>query len=141
MVVIVAHEEREIENVDVPNLYIYINNPKEVGYQRDIIKVGVKLAQILVDISTYIYGYYITYENGKSVLYLELLKALYGMLISSLLFYQKLRKDLKSINFKVNPYDPFMANKIIRDKQMTITWHVYDLKVSHSDKDVFDDFI
>ena len=24
---------------------------------------------------------------------------------------------------------------------MTVTWHVYDLKVSHADKDVFDDFI
>ena len=68
--------------MDIPDAFIQTYSTEKVGYQRDIIKVGVKLAQILVDISTYIYGYYIIYENGKSVLYLELLKALYGMLIS-----------------------------------------------------------
>ena len=56
------------------------------------------------------------------------------MLIASLLFYRKLRKDMESIGFKVNPYDPCVSNNMIRDKKMTITWHVDDLKVSHADK-------
>ena len=34
-------------------------------------KIRGELAQILVDISSEIYGPYITYENGKAVLYLE----------------------------------------------------------------------
>ena len=59
------------------------------------------------------------------------------MLISSLLFYQKLSKDLESIGFKVNPYDPCVANNMIRDKQMKINWHVDDHKVSHADRVVF----
>ena len=58
-------------------------------------------------------------------------KALYGMLESSLKFYEQLRKDLKNAGFKVNPYDPCVANKIANGTQMTVTWHVDDLKVSH----------
>ena len=30
-------------------------------------------------------------------------------------------------------YDPCVANKVINGKQMTISWHVDDLKLSHKD--------
>ena len=36
-----------------------------------------------------------------------------------------------AIGFKLNPYDPCVANKIVHSKQLTIAWHVDDLKVSH----------
>ena len=58
-------------------------------------------------------------------------KALYGMLRISLLFYLKLVKDLKVHGFELNPYDPCIANKMINGQQMTVTWHVDDLKMSH----------
>ena len=54
-----------------------------------------------------------------------------GLLQSALLFYHKLRKELEDYGFEVNPYDPCVANKIINGSQMTVTWHVDDLKVSH----------
>ena len=60
------------------------------------------------------------------------------MLIAPLILYQNLIKDLKAIGFKVNSYDTCAANKIICNKQMTITWHVDDLKTYHDDKDVVD---
>ena len=72
-----------------------------MGYQRDAMKIRGGLAQILMDTNPECFGHYITYENGKPVLYLESLKLLYVMLIVSLLFYQNLRKDLKAIGFKV----------------------------------------
>ena len=55
------------------------------------------------------------------------------MLKSALLFYKKLRNDLESIGFEVNPYDPCIANKVIDGKQMIIMWHVDDIKISHED--------
>ena len=64
-----------------------------------------------------------------------------SMLQSSLLFYRKLRKDLEAEGFKVNPYDPCVANNIINGEQMTVTWHVDDLKVSHKSEKVIDEFI
>ena len=33
----------------------------------------------------------------------------------------------------MNPYDPCVANKIINDSKITVTWHVDDLKISHKD--------
>ena len=81
------------------------------------------------------------HENGTPVLYLELLKALYGLLESSLLFYKKLVRDLEEIGFEINPYDPCVANKMVDGKQLTITWHVDDLKASHVKTQVIDDFI
>ena len=70
-VVIEGHEDREVVIVDTLNEFIKTYNPKEVGYQRDIIKIRGKLAHILVDIAPEVYGPYITYKNGKVVLYLE----------------------------------------------------------------------
>jgi hypothetical protein len=62
------------------------------------------------------------------------------MIQSSLLFYKKFRKDLEGIGFKVNPYDPCVANRTINSQQHTITWHVDDVKSSHVDPKVNDDF-
>ena len=35
------------------------------------------------------------------------------------------------MGFKINPYDPCVANKMINGHKMTIFWHVDDLKVLH----------
>ena len=40
----------------------------KVGYQRDMMKIRIKMAHILVEIAPEVYGLYITYENLKSVL-------------------------------------------------------------------------
>ena len=59
--------------------------------------------------------------------------ALYGLLKSALRFYKELVKDLEKYGFEINPYDPCVANKMINRKQMTVTWCVDDLKVSHKE--------
>ena len=60
-------------------------------------------------------------------------KALYGLLRSALLFYKKLVGDLEGNWFMLNSYHPCVANKMINGAQMTVCWHVDDLKVSHVD--------
>ena len=84
---------------------------------------------------------YVVTERGQTVLYLELRKALYGMLQSALLFYKKLRRDLEKVGFVVNPYDPCVANKVVDGSQMTVVWHVDDLKILHVKKKCVDNFI
>jgi hypothetical protein len=42
-------------------------------------------------------------ENNNKALYMQFLKALYGTLQASLLLYKKLKKDLESIEFVLNP--------------------------------------
>jgi hypothetical protein len=58
-------------------------------------------------------------------------KAIYGILQSALLFNKKLRSDLELIGFIINPYDPCVANRIIKGTQHTVVWHVDNLKSSH----------
>ena len=51
----------------------------------------------------------------------------------ALLFYIKFVENLKSIGFQLNPYDPCVANKIVDVAQLTVVWHVDNLKVIHID--------
>jgi hypothetical protein len=36
------------------------------------------------------------------------------------------------MGFKVNPYDPRIATKVINGSQMTLQWHVDNLMISHA---------
>ena len=70
-----------------------------------------------------------------------MLQALYGMMVASILYYKKFRKEIESTGFKVNPYDSCVANPIVKGKQHTVTtWHDDDVKSSHMDPKVNDDF-
>ena len=60
-------------------------------------------------------------------------KALYRLLRSALLFYKKVVANLESDGFVLNPYDLCVANKVVDRKQMTVCWHIDDLKVSYCD--------
>ncbi len=90
----------------------------------------------MVQVNPNLYRKYIIYnKNNQALLYVKLSKAIYGLLKSALLFYKKIVAELQNYKapFVINPYDPCIANAIINSKQMTITWHVNDLKVSHVD--------
>ena len=41
-----------------------------------------------------------------------------------------------SIGFELNPYEPCVANKIINGKQLTLVWHVDNIKASHVKEEV-----
>ena len=43
--------------------------------------------------------------------------------------------------FEVNPYDPCVGNNTINGSQMTVTWHVDDLKISHKESTEVTQFI
>jgi hypothetical protein len=58
-----------------------------------------------------------------------------------MLFYKKLVKDLTEFGFELNPYDPCVANKMVNRYQMTVSWHVDDLKISHIDSNEVTKFI
>ena len=100
------------------------------------------LAELMVKIAPKLYRKYVTTNTkGKPILYVQLEKAVYGMMKSALLFYRKLVADLTSIGFDINPYDPCVANKIIDGKQLTICWHVDDLFIGHENPTVVTTFL
>ena len=96
---------------------------------------------MLISLAPQDYQDFVRDEGNHKVLYVEMLKALYGMLQSSLLYYKKFRKDLKEIGFKINPYNPCIANRIIQGKQHTVIWHIDNLKSSHMNPEVNNEFL
>ena len=99
------------------------------------------MAEQLAKMDPKLYRKYIVTEKGKSVLYVELQKALYGTLRAALLFWKQLTGKLIEWGFEINPYDWYVANKIVNGKQCTVLWHVDDLKISHVDTKVVTDVI
>jgi hypothetical protein len=87
------------------------------------------------------YENFVVIENGKKVLYLQLLKALYGCVQSALLWYDLFTNTLVQMGFKLNPYNLCVANSQIKGKQCTIAWYVNDNKISHVDDTVVTNII
>jgi len=139
-----AMEERDTAIADVPGAYLHAEFP--VGK-----KVLLKLRGEFVDIMCSVnpkYKKHVVYEKrrGKSgkkekVLYLKVLRALYGCLESALLWYNLYSSTLQKLGFKINPYDRCVANKMVNGSQCTIVFYVDDNKVSHKDPQVVTDVI
>ena len=135
-----AKQGRDIMTADIPNAFVQTEIDQKDNEERIMLKIRGILVDMLVEISPETYQDYVINENGSKVLYLTVLKALYGMLKASMLYYKKFRTDIESIGFILNPYDPCVANRMVDGKQHTITWHVDDLKSSHINKKVNDEF-
>jgi hypothetical protein len=133
--VIEAKEERDVMTCAIPNAFIQAYLPKkEPGEDRVVMKITGVLVDMLVDINPELYGPAVVLENCKKVIYVEVLKAIYGMLEAALLWYKTLKKDLKDNEFVFNPYGPCVANKKVQGLQQMIVFHVDDLKSSHKSK-------
>ena len=74
-------------------------------------------------------------------LYGRLVKAVYGTSVGAIIFYNKLSKHLTDHGFILNKYDMCTFNKIVNGEQTTVQFHVDDLKVSHKDQAVLEDFV
>ena len=83
-------------------------------------------------------------ENGNKVLYLEVLRAIYGILVASLSWYRKLRKELEEFGFKFNPHGSRVVNCTHNSQQQTVHFHVHDLLCScvdeHTNENLFNWF-
>ena len=70
------------------------------------------------------YGPCVTTEGRQQVMYVELLKALYGTLRAARLFWEKFSGKLLEWGFTVNPYDSCVANKMVKGTQLTVERHM-----------------
>jgi hypothetical protein len=139
--VIEAQEGREVITCDIPNAFVQTEHPaRDADGNRTIMKIRGQVVDILCEIDPF-YIPYVVEEGRHKILYLHITKAIYGMLVSAMLFYRKLKKDLMGYGFEINPYDPCVANKMVNGHQMTVSWHVDDLKTSHKEAKVLEEFI
>jgi len=135
-VVIDAFEGRYTVTVDLPGAFMLTNQPNIVH-----IRLTGAMVRLLIDVAPGVYDEYVIHEKGEEVLYAQLNKALYGTVDAAFLFWADLTTQLEDMGFVTNPYDSCVANKMINDRQCTITWHVDDLKISHVEKEVVEEIV
>ena len=93
-------------------------------------KFEVEFVGIMCEVNTE-YETFVTYENGKKELYVLVLKEIYGMIESALLWYNFFSATLSYLVFKINLYERCIEKKLVDEHQCTIGWFVEDDKVSH----------
>ena len=113
-----ANENRNVMTCDIPSAFI--QTPMPDGHEKVLMKITGVLVDLLVQMSPEVYGPFVVMERGKRVLYVRLLRALYGQLEAALLWYRKLCSDLEGIGFKFNPYDACIANRKVKGSQHTV---------------------
>jgi hypothetical protein len=89
--IIDAQEGRAVHTFDVPEAYLHADLPKE---KRVLLKLTGEFVDIMCKVKKD-YSTYVRFQNGKKVLYLRVLKAIYGMIESALLWYELVKWVLK----------------------------------------------
>jgi hypothetical protein len=126
-----AHERRGVATIDIPGAFLNAYND-----EKTIMLLKGRLAKLMVQADPQLYCKYVIYDKkNQALLYVELTKALYGLLKSAPLFYKKFVINLQNYesSFIINPYDPCVTNTTVAGTQMAATWHVDDLKTPHID--------
>ena len=91
---------RETGFYDMPGAFLHTATDENVI----VLLIG-ELCELMVRLSPKIYRKYVNIgRGGKPMLYVKLLKSVYGLMISALLFYRKLKGELIEYGFIVNPY-------------------------------------
>ena len=101
IIIIDAHGGIAVQTFDVTGAYICASLPDDKV-------VHMKFKGEFVDILSEVnpeYENFVTYEKGKNVLCVLILKAIYGMIESALLWYDLLSTTLLDLGFKLNPYE------------------------------------
>ena len=135
--VIDAHEECNVATFEIPGAYLHTEMPADKNV---ILKLCGHFVDIMCDINGE-YRQYVRYEQGKKVLYLKVLRAIYGCIESALQWYNLYTQTLKAEGYILNEYDRFAANKNINGKKCTVACYVYDNKTSHLDSIVIDNLL
>jgi hypothetical protein len=130
--VIDVFEGRDVGTFDVPGAYLHAEMPKD---KRILMVLRGEFVDIMCSVNPN-YKQHVKVINGKKVLYLHVLRAIYGCIESALLWYELFSSTLQGMGFKINPYDKCVANMMVNGKQCTIAWYVDDNKVSHMDPSV-----
>jgi hypothetical protein len=125
------HKGGDVATINIPGAFLNECNDRDT-----IMLLKGHLAKLMVQVDTHLYCKYIIHDKkNQPLLYVKLTKAIYGLLKSALLLHRKFINDLKSYSslFVINPYNPCIKNATVSNKQITVTWHEDDLKVSHID--------
>ena len=106
-----------------------------------IVKIQGPVVDALLHVNQKKYETCVFEIKGHKILYVKLLKAMYGMLKALLLWYTLFANTLKDNGFQINPYNNCVANKTVNRSQFTICWYLDDIIYSHKERTVVENLI
>ena len=135
-----AIEDRYVVTADIPGAFLQTDMPTDED--PIYIKFTGSMVTLLEKIDPQLYSKCIhTTRKGRKILYAKANKAIYGTLKAALLFWKKLKGTLASWGFVENKYDACTMNKLVDGTQLTVVWHVDDLKISHLKQSAVDELL
>jgi len=99
--IIDVHEGRKVQMFDVPGAYLHAEILKD---EKVYMKFEGDFADIMCEVNRE-YKKFVTIERGRRVLYVRVLKAIYGMIERALRWYDLFSSTLTDMGFEINPYD------------------------------------
>ena len=131
-----AIEERKVVTCDILKAFLQADWPKDIDCH---LKFEGVMVDMICDIDpSFKDNVLVSKRTGKKRLYAKLTKAVYGTLLGAIFFYEKLSKQLEEWGFEQYDYDRCTFNKMVNGNQLTVLYHVDDLKASHMEQSVLD---
>ena len=130
-------EGRDVAVFDIPGAYLHAEMQED---KRVPMKFRGQFAEIMCKVNPE-HKKNLTIEKGKKILYVRVVRAIYGCIESAMLWYNLYVSTLKELGFSLNPYDKCVANKVVNGSQCTMTWYVDDNKLLHKDPRVVDSIL
>ena len=120
--VLEAQEGQAITTCDIPNAFVQTHvEEKDKDGNQTFMKIRGVCVDILCEIDP-IYWDYMVMEGNQKILYVYITQAIYGMLVSAMLFYCKLAKALLSYGFELNRYDPCVNRSLAYGTLLGVLW-------------------
>jgi hypothetical protein len=126
-----AKQHRKIRTIDITGAYLNA----DMSHSNVFMRLDPNISKILISI----YPTYSDYVQPNGTIIVKLLRALYGSIEASKLWYDLLISVLESDGYVKNPLDLCVLNKVVDGIQCTIIIYVDDLMItSVSDKMIND---
>ena len=135
-----ALDDRKVITVDIPGAFLQGEWPQD-EHTGHIMFESIMVEMIFEIDPSYYKNVIWSTDCKKKFLYGRLVKAVYSTLLGAIIFYIKLSKHLIDHGFTQNECSMCTFNKMVNGVQTTVQFHVDNLKLSHKDQSVLDDFL
>ena len=138
---IAIHEGRKLISFDVPGAFLQAEMSED---KLVLLKFKGQFAEMMCEINPE-HQMNIRYEVGRNekttkVLYMKVIRSIYGCIEAALQWYLLFSTTLKDMGFKLNAYDKCIANRTDGEgNQCTIAWYVDDCIATHVNQEVLDE--
>jgi hypothetical protein len=117
---IAATQRHDVMTVDITGAYLHCEVKEDIYMQLDPV-----VSQILLDLDPD--GNWEEYQDPSGKIWVQLDRALYGLVESARLFYDHLCNTLTHVGFAMNPYDQCVFTRSIGSDKQYVCFHVDDL--------------